>query len=205
MSNYVRKEICLLRDFSNKLSPFFFFLICKLYSRIIFILITASPCMHVARQAEGSQFNGSGSLLLRHSVPIKTVPFPTFRRILELLRDEVRNSTPCFASLPERGNENVKYYIFSSGNGTYNQSYLQSHVCVPVPRVTSKFFYTIFYHGYIIIFIYFKIYLSTQYWNLQKKKGILDFISHFYFPEYRHVKLDVCKYEAAASYRNENR
>ena len=40
--------------------------------------------------------------------------FPTFRRVLEALRIEWRNSTPCFASVPERRNENInlsKYFI----------------------------------------------------------------------------------------------
>ena len=45
---------------------------------------------------------GRGNLLLRHSVHIKTVTFPTFHRILEVLRVELRNST-----IPERGYKNM--------------------------------------------------------------------------------------------------
>ena len=36
----------------------------------------------------------SGKLVLRHSVSIKTVPFPTFSLIRKVLRVEWRNSTP---------------------------------------------------------------------------------------------------------------
>ena len=49
--------------------------------------------------------------MLRHSVPIKTLPLSTFLRVLEALRVERRNSTLHFASLLERGNE--KYEIFA--------------------------------------------------------------------------------------------
>ena len=52
-----------------------------------------------------------------------------FRRILEALCVEWRNSTPCFAALIERGNENIEYFIFPSGNQTYYLSLLQSHDC----------------------------------------------------------------------------
>ena len=37
---------------------------------------------------------GRGELVLKHSVSIKTLPFSTFRRILEALRLEWRESTP---------------------------------------------------------------------------------------------------------------
>ena len=37
------------------------------------------------------------------SVPIRTLPFQAFRRIPEAMRDEWRNSTPRFTSLPKRG------------------------------------------------------------------------------------------------------
>ena len=37
-------------------------------------------------------------------------PF-TFRRFLETLRVELRNSTPRFRSLPEQGNKYIKYFI----------------------------------------------------------------------------------------------
>ena len=39
-----------------------------------------------------------------------------------------------FASLPERGNENIKYSIFLSGNRTHILSRLQSHL---YPRATT--------------------------------------------------------------------
>ena len=50
----------------------------------------------------------SGNLVLRHSL-MNILPFHTFCRILEVLLVEWRNSTPYFASLPERGNLNIKY------------------------------------------------------------------------------------------------
>ena len=70
---------------------------------------------------------GRGNLMLRHS-------FPTFCRILEALCVEWQNSTPRLSSTPERRNGNInlsKYFISSSGDGTHNQSVLQSHF---VPR-----------------------------------------------------------------------
>ena len=50
--------------------------------------------------------------------------------ILEGLRVEWQNSTPSFASTPERRNGNInlsKYFISSSGDRIQNQSVLQSH------------------------------------------------------------------------------
>ena len=47
------------------------------------------------------------------------------------MRVEWRNSTPRFASTPERTNENInvnKYFTSSSGYRTHNQSILQSHL-----------------------------------------------------------------------------
>ena len=75
--------------------------------------------------------------MLRYCVPIKTVPFFSFLWILSIEFNSStsitsmkwRNSTPHFASLPERGNENIKYFIFSSGNQTHNLSHLPSNVC----------------------------------------------------------------------------
>ena len=58
-----------------------------------------------------------GDLVLRHSVPIKTLRFPVF---LKEFHVELRNSTPRFIWLPERRNENIKYFIPPSGNGTHN-------------------------------------------------------------------------------------
>ena len=56
----------------------------------------------------------------RHSVPIKTLRLHTFYRNLKVLRVEWQNSTPRCASLPKRGNENIKYFISSCGNRTHN-------------------------------------------------------------------------------------
>ena len=50
---------------------------------------------------------GRRSPVLRDSVPTKTLPFPTIRRILEAMGFEWR-----FVSLPEQGNKN-KNIIFS--------------------------------------------------------------------------------------------
>ena len=61
-------------------------------------------------------------------VPIvKTLP--TFLRVLEALRVGWWNSTPRFASKPERRNENInvnKNFISSSVDRTHDQSILQS-------------------------------------------------------------------------------
>ena len=66
---------------------------------------------------------------LRHSsVPTKTLPFLNFLRIPKPLSVECRNSTSRFALLPERGNENIKYFISSSGNRTHPGAVL-SYVC----------------------------------------------------------------------------
>ena len=65
-----------------------------------------------------------GKLMLIHSVP----HFPNSEGIACW-----RNSTPRFASLPKRSNENIKYIICSSGHQTYNLSCLRSHAYVPVP------------------------------------------------------------------------
>ena len=59
--------------------------------------------------------------MLRHSVPHF---LPSSESIV------IGNSTPRFASTPERRNENInvnKYFISSSGDRTHNQSILQSH------------------------------------------------------------------------------
>ena len=55
------------------------------------------------------------NIVLKHSVSIKTLSFPTFRRFLEALRAEWR-----FASFPERENENIKYLISPNGSRTHN-------------------------------------------------------------------------------------
>ena len=72
-----------------------------------------------------------GNLVLRHYVPIKTLPVSTFRRILETLLVEWRNSTPCFASFPEGKYENTEYnYIFHfpEKERTHNLSRLQPQI-----------------------------------------------------------------------------
>ena len=53
---------------------------------------------------------------------------PTFRWILKALRIEWRDSTLRFDSTPERRNKNIKYFISSIGNRTYNLFY--SHTLV---------------------------------------------------------------------------
>ena len=84
----------------------------------------------VSRTQQGRQ-NEPGNLVNHQDTPvlIKTHPFLTFRRILEALRIEWRNSTPSFAWTPWRRNGNMnfnKYLISSSGDRTHNQSHLQS-------------------------------------------------------------------------------
>ena len=71
----------------------------------------------------------TGNLMLRHSVPIKKFPFSTFVRILEALCVKWRNSIPRFASTLHQGDENIKYFITSSGNWTHNLSRLQLSLC----------------------------------------------------------------------------
>ena len=55
-----------------------------------------------------------------HSVLIRTLWLHSFRWILEALRVEWWYLTPCFASLPERENENIKWFISSIGNRTHS-------------------------------------------------------------------------------------
>ena len=74
----------------------------------------------VSRTQQGRQKEPK---VLRQSVP-------HFCRIREALRVEWQNSTPLFASTPERRNNNInlsKYFISSSGDQTHYQSVLQSH------------------------------------------------------------------------------
>ena len=60
------------------------------------------------------------NLVLRQFVPIKTIQFLNFRRILKALRVEWQNSTPLFTSTPEIKNEGLfcilyqNYYILKS-------------------------------------------------------------------------------------------
>ena len=66
-----------------------------------------------------------GHLVLRHTVPINTLLFS--------LSDEFWRLVVLRCLVTERGNENIRYFISSSENRTYNLSRLQSHVCAPVP------------------------------------------------------------------------
>ena len=52
---------------------------------------------------------------LRQSVPIRTLPFPTFWRILKALHFEWWNPTVRFAPLQERGNENIEILFSQLG------------------------------------------------------------------------------------------
>ena len=61
----------------------------------------------------------------RHFVPIKTLPFPTFRRILEVLRVKWRNSTPFAATFTRARKRKYRDFIFSGENRTHNLSLLQ--------------------------------------------------------------------------------
>ena len=59
----------------------------------------------------------------------------TFRQSLEAMRFKWQNSTPRFASTPERRNENIKYFISWNENRTRNLLSLQSQSCAHVPRM----------------------------------------------------------------------
>ena len=83
-------------------------------------LFLASRCV---LQIAGREF---GNQMSRHSVPIKTSPFPTFRRILEALRVEWRNSTTCFClatkemkisniSFPRTGFKPITCRVYATG------------------------------------------------------------------------------------------
>ena len=47
-----------------------------------------------------------GNLILRYSVPINTLSFPTFRRTLEALHVDCQNSTPLFSGFKIASNKN---------------------------------------------------------------------------------------------------
>ena len=55
-----------------------------------------------------------------------------FHGILKALRVEWQDSTPSFAALPERRNENIKYIIPLNGNGTHNRGVYSRYA--PAPR-----------------------------------------------------------------------
>ena len=83
--------------------------------------------------------------LVKTLLPNKILQLSTFRRILDPLRVAERNSAPRFASLPERGNENIKYFYLPSGNRTDNRP-VYSRCCVAAPlRPQSNILYYIFY------------------------------------------------------------
>ena len=52
----------------------------------------ASCCVCLAQGRQREPWN----LVLRHTVPVKTIPFRTFRRIIVALRVQWRNLTPIF-------------------------------------------------------------------------------------------------------------
>ena len=74
-----------------------------------------------------------------------TLPYSTFRRILEAMRVEWRNSPQ------ERGNQNIKYLISSSGNQIHNLLHLLSN--------------------YIILFIYSCV--VKYIWSIYDKKVLV--------------------------------
>ena len=66
--------------------------------------------------------------MLGHSYPIKT--FPTFCRILEVVRVKWRNSTLWFASLlEERKTLNIKYIIFFEWESNPQSAFTVAHLC----------------------------------------------------------------------------
>ena len=60
-----------------------------------------------------------GNLVLRHSVPIKTLPFRYSRQILAAVEAGL---TVALTRLRERRNENIKYFTPPSRNRTHNLS-----------------------------------------------------------------------------------
>ena len=83
--------------------------------------------------------------MLGHSVPIKTLPFRYFDRILEALCVEWRITTPHFASFQS---EKMKRYA-PSRHRTFIFSDLQSHSCVLAPFLIciQLFFLPFFYRN----------------------------------------------------------
>ena len=90
--------------------------ICTLAIRYIYFLVSIVSCTSQNTHGE------PGNLVLRHSVLNNILPFPTFHRILEPLSVEQRILTPHFVLLPQRRNEDIKYFICSSENQTHNMS-----------------------------------------------------------------------------------
>ena len=68
-------------------------------------------------------------------------PVPYFPRILEALRVEWRNSTPRFASTPQRRNENInvnKYFMSSSGIELTTSRFYIHTLCPCASATTSR-------------------------------------------------------------------
>ena len=76
-----------------------------------------------------------------------------------------------FASTSERTNENINYYIYSSGNRTHNLSRLQTHACSPAPRPALNHTNTINY----INIINFTLILGIQMSTLINNKNNIQF------------------------------
>ena len=96
-----------------------------LYWNIIFL---SSCCIqHKARPREETRETRAKKLCY----PVSS----EFWSIALALRVEKRKTTPHFTSLPERGNDSIKYFIFSSSN--LSLSRLQSWSCAPSPRLVS--------------------------------------------------------------------
>ena len=74
--------------------------------------------------------------MLRHSVLHFTSNY-------EALLIEWRNWTPHYATLLERGNENMQYVVSLSRNRTHNLLHLQSHVCATEQRLALLFSFLI--------------------------------------------------------------
>ena len=59
---------------------------------------------------------------------------PLVKRNSEEFRVEWWNSTPHFALIPERRNENIKYFISLNVIRTHSRLRFQSHSCAPQNR-----------------------------------------------------------------------
>ena len=95
-----------------------------IFNAYFFLLSRYIP--HISLYAE--------SQTLRHSFPSKH-----FRSLFstEFSRHWVAELYALIDSLPERGNENIKYFIYSSRNRTHNLWRLQLHACAPAPQLKS--------------------------------------------------------------------
>ena len=81
-----------------------------LYCCVLYLFWLHATAWNTSRIYQGRQ-REPGNLMLSHFISTKMLPFSTFRRILEALSVDWRNSTPSFASLQELENENIKYFI----------------------------------------------------------------------------------------------